>query len=149
MSEPKYKINQTLRHVAAIDVRLFVVSVLTDTCPGGTQHHYHCRIVAHRMISEELLRINEVELREATEQELAEEAARDAFAWMTGRKNDAISEGRMEASIKWRDACDLVKSLRCQEGDLRGDTTRGNWKILEAMGRNDRHHNSHSRSDDR
>ena len=41
---------------------LQVVSWLAETCPGGTQIHYHCRHASLDGCSVDLLRVNEVEL---------------------------------------------------------------------------------------
>lgn len=41
---------------------LQVVSWVAETCPGGTQIHYHCRHASLDGCSVDLLRVNEVEL---------------------------------------------------------------------------------------
>ena len=63
MSEPKFKVGDQLRHVAGDDRdRIFVVEVLVQTCPGGTQIHYTGRLLHRGIPSTELIRFNEIEL---------------------------------------------------------------------------------------
>ena len=56
MPKPTHPLLGKGRHV------LQVVSWLAETCPGGTQIHYHCRHASLDGCSVDLLRVNEVEL---------------------------------------------------------------------------------------
>lgn len=62
MTQPKYEIGDTLCHKADHGHRLFVVSRLTEECPGGTQCHYHCRVFSEAGMTLTISKYNEVEL---------------------------------------------------------------------------------------
>lgn len=105
-TEPKFDIGQTVRHVAEDANRsLFIVSVISETCPGGTQHTYACRGVLRGVLrggtTLELVRYNEVELRLATPEELEAEKANSFLAWIGSRKEAAVADKDFELAKSW------------------------------------------------
>lgn len=118
-NQPKFNINDELLHVSArCRDQFFVVSVQTETCPGGTQHHYHCRMFLRGSMCTELVRINETELRRATPEELDAET-RSAFAvWCDTRKESAVSDKQFEVAkgfMELRKAMEMLTAIQAKE----------------------------------
>jgi hypothetical protein len=80
----KFKIGQTVEHIGSHPIRnkdkkiimfsrkqkLFIVGRLLDECPGGVQRHYDVRaILGDSSLATNLVRFNEIELKEFIEEE--------------------------------------------------------------------------------
>jgi hypothetical protein len=111
-TNPKFDIGQTVRHIASdADNSLFVVSVITETCPGGTQHTYACRGIRRGITTMEIVRYNEVELRLATPEELEAEAQSSLLKWVGRRKEQAIDSTDFELAQSWNVVAELIADL--------------------------------------
>jgi len=97
MNEPKYHIADKLCHVADHSLRMFVVAVLTEECPGGTQYHYQCRTVTGDNHSHQLTKFNEVELIEIPSKVTLADRLREM-------KSAAIEAGDMELASQIRES---------------------------------------------
>jgi len=109
---PKFKIGDELRHVVKNSKAiLFVVSVTSETCPGGTQHHYACRPIFRSATSIDFVKFNEVELRYSTPEELEAESRSQFAVWCDIKKESAVSEKDFEKASAWLSVRKAMEAL--------------------------------------
>lgn len=137
MSGAKFKIGDYLKIVGTVEAvasekrawgvslepgreeRYLVVTILADECPGGTQYHYNCRVISTSGISNDLVRLNECEVR------ISHPFSDDKHPRRT--LSDALGEARNLAMISQQ--YDLAAMLRQAEQDVEYGITFGSAKI--------------------